>query len=84
MATNNCNVAPETAVSYEIGTKWDFLDNALSVTGAIFRNDRTNYKVADNDPTNLSGQPLLRMRVRYSLSNRLLTFNCRFNCLFTL
>lgn len=63
-AINNCNVSPETAVSYEIGTKWDFFDNALSITGAVFRNDRTNYKVASNDPTNLSGTQSLDGKAR--------------------
>lgn len=45
-----CNVKPETAENIEIGTKWDVLDEQLSLTAAIFRNDRTNYKVASNDP----------------------------------
>ncbi|WP_029012731.1 TonB-dependent receptor [Niveispirillum irakense] len=47
---NNCNVDPETAKNYEIGTKWDLLDNQLSVTASIFRNERTNYKVPSADP----------------------------------
>ena len=51
-----CSVDPETAVNYEIGTKWDFLDGRLALTGSVFRNDRKNYKVADLDnPANLSG-----------------------------
>lgn len=45
-----CNVDPETAVNYEIGTKWDLLENQLSLTAAIFRNERQNYKVASADP----------------------------------
>lgn len=45
-----CNVDPETAVNYEIGTKWDLLENQLSVTAALFRNERQNYKVASADP----------------------------------
>ncbi|MFV3075433.1 TonB-dependent receptor [Niveispirillum fermenti] len=47
---NNCNVDPETARNYEIGTKWDLLDNQLSLTAAIFRNERSNYKVPSADP----------------------------------
>lgn len=46
----NCNVAPEKAVNYELGTKWDLLDDSLAVTAALFRNERTNYRV--NDPGN--------------------------------
>ncbi|SMC20587.1 catecholate siderophore receptor [Andreprevotia lacus DSM 23236] len=47
-----CSVDPETAVTYEIGTKWDVLESKkLSVNAALFRTDRTNYKVASNDPS---------------------------------
>ncbi|OYQ35637.1 hypothetical protein CHU95_07100 [Niveispirillum lacus] len=45
-----CNVDPETAKNYEIGTKWDLLDARLALTAALFRNERTNYKVTSNDP----------------------------------
>jgi len=47
----NCNVDPEEAVSYEIGAKWDLFDARLQLTGAIFRIERTNYRVASVDPT---------------------------------
>ena len=49
-AANNCNVAPETAANIEVGTKWDLLDNRLSLTAAVFRNELKNYRVASNDP----------------------------------
>ncbi|WP_242110820.1 TonB-dependent receptor [Luteimonas aquatica] len=49
-AAPNCNVDPETAVSIELGTKWEVLDNKLSLTAALFRNERKNYKVASGDP----------------------------------
>ena len=46
-----CNVDPEEAVNYEFGGKWDALDGGrLSLTAAVFRNERTNYKVASNEP----------------------------------
>ncbi|ALN79771.1 TonB-dependent receptor [Lysobacter antibioticus] len=55
-----CSVDPETAVNYEIGTKWDFLDGRLALTGSVFRNERENYKVAELDnPANLSGMQQL-------------------------
>lgn len=58
--TANCNVDPETAVTYELGSKWDLLDQKLSVTGALFRTDRTNYRVSDpGNPDNPSGQQQL-------------------------
>ena len=55
-----CNVDPETAISYELGTKWDLLDARLSLTASLFRNDRENYKVADpSNPANPSGEQQL-------------------------
>ncbi len=55
-----CNVDPETAISYELGAKWDLLDERLSLTASLFRNDRENYKVADlNNPDNPSDQQQL-------------------------
>lgn len=60
----NCNVDPETAVSYELGVKWDFFDHRLALTAAVFRNDRKNYRVNDPDPTNLSGEQALDGRAR--------------------
>lgn len=45
----NCNLDPEKAESFEIGAKWD-VAGRLSLTAALFRNDRTNYRVASGDP----------------------------------
>ncbi len=45
-----CSVDPETAKNYEIGAKWNLLENQLSLTGSLFRNARTNFRVASNDP----------------------------------
>jgi len=49
--TTNCNVDPQTAVSYELGVKWDLFRGAAAFTGAVFRTDRKNYLVASGDPT---------------------------------
>ena len=49
-AATNCTVDPEKARNYEIGAKWD-IQGRLSLTAAIFRNERSNYRVASNDPT---------------------------------
>ncbi len=46
---SSCAVKPETAVAYELGTKWDLLQERLSLTAAVFRNDRTNYRVNSAD-----------------------------------
>lgn len=46
-----CNVDPEEAENIEVGGKWDVLDGGrLSLTASAFRNERSNYKVASNDP----------------------------------
>ena len=46
-----CNVKPESAVNYEAGAKWDARGGLLSLTAAVFRNERDNYKVPSGDPT---------------------------------
>jgi catecholate siderophore receptor len=62
--TANCNVDPESAVNLELGAKWDLLDGKLSLTGSIFRNERENYRVADPDPLNPTGEQALDGRAR--------------------
>ncbi|MDO8378427.1 TonB-dependent siderophore receptor [Phenylobacterium sp.] len=49
-ALATCKVDPEEAENIEVGGKLD-IDGRLSLTAALFRNDRTNYKVASGDPT---------------------------------
>lgn len=52
----SCSAAPESARSIELGTKWDVLGGRLLLSGALFRDDRSNYLVADpGDPGNPSG-----------------------------
>lgn len=46
---NFCSVAPETARSYEIGAKADLLGR-LQLTAALFRNERSNFRVPSNEP----------------------------------
>jgi catecholate siderophore receptor len=48
--TTNCNVDPEEAESFEVGGKWDAMGGDLSLTAAIFRNERTNFRVNSGDP----------------------------------
>lgn len=55
----NCNLDPEEAQNIELGAKWDVLDENLSLTAAVFRNERTNYRLADPDPANVSGVQVL-------------------------
>ncbi|MFW2830117.1 TonB-dependent receptor [Sphingomonas sp. ID0503] len=49
-AANPCDVAPEKARNFEIGAKADVLDGGLQLTAALFRNERTNFRVPSNDP----------------------------------
>jgi catecholate siderophore receptor len=41
---------PEKARSFELGTKWDLANARLSVTGAIFRTDKTNARTPGLNP----------------------------------
>ncbi|WHO37671.1 TonB-dependent receptor [Sphingobium sp. AP49] len=45
-----CGVDPQKAENFEIGGKIDLFDAKLQLTAALFRNKRTNYSVASNDP----------------------------------
>ena len=51
-APDPCDAAPETARNYEIGAKANVLGNKLQLTAALFRNERSNFRVPSNDPTN--------------------------------
>jgi catecholate siderophore receptor len=51
-APDPCAAAPETARNYEIGAKADLFGRRLQVTAALFRNERSNFRVASNDPVN--------------------------------
>jgi len=47
---NFCNAAPETARGFEIGAKADLFNRRLQLTAALFRNERSNFRVASNEP----------------------------------
>jgi catecholate siderophore receptor len=52
LARNTAEVEPENAKNYEVGTKLELMNGALSFNAAIFRLDRNNVKNTDpNDPT---------------------------------
>jgi catecholate siderophore receptor len=46
----SCNVDPEEAQTVEIGGKLE-LNGRLSLTAALFRNERSNFRVPSGDPT---------------------------------
>ena len=57
--SNANDMAPEKTRSYEIGTKWDVLDNNLSLTGAIFRNEVTNARIVENGIARMAGEKVV-------------------------
>jgi catecholate siderophore receptor len=56
IAANNADLEPEKNRSYEVGTKWDFFNDDLSLTAALFRTEKTNARI--NDPDNATVQVL--------------------------
>jgi len=59
-----CQVAPETAKNYEAGVKAGLFNKRLELTAAVFRNERTNYRVPSNDPALPAGLQVLDGRSR--------------------
>lgn len=57
LSTGTVSLAPEKNVSYEAGVKVDVLGGGLSLTGAVFRIDKTNLRVPI-DPLNTAVQIL--------------------------
>jgi catecholate siderophore receptor len=49
LAANNSDLDPEKNRNYEIGTKWDFFGDDLSLTAALFRTEKTNARIDDPD-----------------------------------
>src|SRR5690606_25020643 len=38
---------PEESRTFELGTKWDILDERLSLSAAVFRTEKTNARTSD-------------------------------------
>jgi catecholate siderophore receptor len=52
LAPTSNSLTPEQDRTYELGAKWQLLDQKLSVTGAVFYTRLTNARIADpGDPT---------------------------------
>lgn len=49
LAAKDSDLEPERNRSYELGTKWDFFDENLSLTAALFRTEKTNARIDDPD-----------------------------------
>ncbi len=63
-AADPCATAPETARNYEIGAKADLFGRRLQVTAAFFRNERSNFRVPSNDPSQPNSLQVLDGRSR--------------------
>ena len=46
VANTNASLKPESSRNLELGTKWDLLDQRVSLTGAVFRTEKSNARVA--------------------------------------
>ncbi len=52
LSVATASVAPEKTTTYEVGGKWDVLDQRLSLTGAIYQIQKSNVRETDpNNPT---------------------------------
>ena len=47
LSSANAGAEPEKNRNYELGTKWSFLDGGLSLTSAIFINEKVNARTPD-------------------------------------
>ena len=47
LSTGTADLDPEESNSYELGTKWDLLNENLLVTAAVFRTEKTNARTVD-------------------------------------
>jgi catecholate siderophore receptor len=61
-AADPCAVAPEKARTYEIGAKADV--SGIQLAAALFRNERTNFRVPSNDPAQPAALVVLDGRAR--------------------
>jgi catecholate siderophore receptor len=61
-AANSVATAPEKSVSYEVGTKWDLLQNQLTLAAAGFITDKLNART--EDPANAADFVVLEGRQR--------------------
>ncbi|MET0292004.1 MAG: TonB-dependent receptor, partial [Steroidobacteraceae bacterium] len=60
---NNPNLDPQEAVNIELGTKWEFFDRRLMLTGAVF-DTRNKNDLATQDPVTLVVTQLGERKVR--------------------
>lgn len=72
LATNTLDVDPELGTSYELGTKWDLFDEKLSLSGALFRTDKENYRTTDPVTSIVTNSGEVRVEgVEFGVSGRI-------------
>lgn len=47
LTASTYNLDPEETQTYELGSKWNFLNDQLALQGSIFRSEKTNARVPD-------------------------------------
>jgi catecholate siderophore receptor len=64
LAANVAQLDPEKSHTFELGTKWDLLEERLALTAAIFRTEKTNARtpgISPNDPPQvLDGEQIVQ------------------------
>ena len=64
LAANIAELDPEESHTFELGTKWDFFEDRLALTAAIFRTEKTNARTPGIDPSDppqvLDGQQIVQ------------------------
>jgi catecholate siderophore receptor len=63
LSAGNANASPEENETFELGTKWDFLDDRLTLRAAVFQTDKTNAREtnpADATEVVLAGEQRVR------------------------
>jgi catecholate siderophore receptor len=72
LATNTVNLDPELGTSYELGTKWDLFKERLSVSAAMFRTDKQNYRNTDPVTSIVSNSGEVRVEgIEFGISGRI-------------
>lgn len=58
----NVNLDPEEARSFELGAKWDFFNERLSLNAAVFRTEKVNARTraSNGDPVTLDGEQMVQ------------------------
>src|SRR5690606_13559021 len=61
LGADTSSLKPERSNTIELGTKWDVLDNKLSLTAAIFQNERKDAQISiDANTTAQAGKTRVR------------------------